>query len=119
MFTLYDAENRFRETLTAAAYQINAQMYCVLMDTDTAAIVVSLGDSQVFADACQAAKLAAEYAYDLRKVALAARHGLVALGMMTGEDEDVYSIAVSDCDTMLALMAKIRMLQDQREAIEF
>ena len=119
MFTLYDAENQFRGTLTAAAGQINALLHAVLLDTDTAAIAVSLGGS-IFAESCDAAKLAAERAHGLRKVALAARHGLVvATGTMTGEDEEAYRDAVGDCDLMLALMAKVRMLQDQREAFAF
>jgi hypothetical protein len=118
MFTLCDAEERFRTTLQDAAAQISTQLYCVLRETDAADVAVSLGGPE-FRECCVTARLAAEYAYDLRKVALAARHGLVAVGMMTGEDEDTYRVAVNDCDLMLALMAKVRMLQDQREAIEF
>ena len=118
MFTLYDAEVQFRATLSEAAEQINRQMYCVLREVDAAAAAVSLGGPD-FRERCVTARLAAEYAHDLRKVAMAARHGLVAIGVMTGEDEDIYRVAVSDCDAMLALMAKVRMLQDQREAIAF
>jgi len=118
MFTLCDAEERFRTTLVEAAEQINAQMYCVLREVDAADVAVSLGGPE-FRECCVTARLAAEYAYDLRKVALAARHGLVAIGLLAGEDEDTYRTLVADCDTMLALMAKVRMLQDQREAVAF
>lgn len=118
MFTLYDAEVQFRATLSAAAEQINQQMYSTLRAVDAADVAVSLGGPD-FHEFCIEARLAAEYAYDLRKVAMTARHGLVAMGLCTGEDDDTYRVVVNDCDTMLALMAKVRMLQDQREAIEF